>query len=438
MRRKTVDPRKEGRALLLPNETKQQSELIENINHPVSRNPEMKVKGEVGELTMRRSGFDTVYFVLVLILLVFGSIMVFSASYADALARFDDSFYFARKQLGFVALAMCIMPIVGALPYKLYYKMTKWLYLLTLGLLLLVLVIGFAGGGAQRWFSVFGVSVQPSEIAKVTLVMTLASFISRNKDRVLAYKKNRALSGLEYRITKRKNRRTSFLYGIVIPLAIVGCVDILVMLEKHISGLAIITMLSLIVMFYAGSNWRWLVAIGLIGASAIILLITVFPYAVDRVLVWRDPYEYRLDGGWQTIQGLYAIGSGGPYGLGLGQSRLKYSYVSQPHNDFIFTIVCEELGFIGAVSVMILFGLLVWRGMYIAKKAPDAFASITAFGISAHIAIQVLLNIAVVTNTIPNTGISLPFFSYGGSSLLVLSAEMGIMLSISRYSYIRK
>ena len=297
MRRKTVDPRKEGRALLLPNETKQQSELIENINHPVSRNPEMKVKGEVGELTMRRSGFDTVYFVLVLILLVFGSIMVFSASYADALARFDDSFYFARKQLGFVALAMCIMPIVGALPYKLYYKMTKWLYLLTLGLLLLVLVIGFAGGGAQRWFSVFGVSVQPSEIAKVTLVMTLASFISRNKDRVLAYKKNRALSGLEYRITKRKNRRTSFLYGIVIPLAIVGCVDILVMLEKHISGLAIITMLSLIVMFYAGSNWRWLVAIGLIGASAIILLITVFPYAVDRVLVWRDPYEYRLDGG---------------------------------------------------------------------------------------------------------------------------------------------
>ena len=188
MRRKTVDPRKEGRALLLPNETKQQSELIENINHPVSRNPEMKVKGEVGELTMRRSGFDTVYFVLVLILLVFGSIMVFSASYADALARFDDSFYFARKQLGFVALAMCIMPIVGALPYKLYYKMTKWLYLLTLGLLLLVLVIGFAGGGAQRWFSVFGVSVQPSEIAKVTLVMTLASFISRNKDRVLAYK----------------------------------------------------------------------------------------------------------------------------------------------------------------------------------------------------------------------------------------------------------
>ena len=437
-RKKTVDPRKEGRALLLPNETKKQSELVESINNPVVRRPEMKVKGEVGELTLRRSGFDTVFFVLVLILLAFGSVMVFSASYADALARFDDSFYFAKKQLSFVFIALVIMPLAAWFPYKFYYRIADVLYLITLGMLLLVLVIGFAGFGAQRWFSLFGISVQPSEIAKVTLVLVLARFFSRNKESVLAHRKNRGLRGLEYRITKRKNRRQSFLYGIVIPLALIGTVDILVMLEKHISGLAIITMLSLIVMFYAGSDWRWLAAIGLIGAGAIVLLITVFPYATDRVLVWQDPYKYRLEGGWQTIQGLYAIGSGGPFGLGLGESRLKYSYVSQPHNDFIFTIVCEELGFIGALSVIVLFGLLVWRGMYIAKKAPDAFASITAFGISTHIAIQVLLNIAVVTNTMPNTGISLPFFSYGGSSLIVLAAEMGIMLSISRYSYIRK
>ncbi|MBR2453729.1 MAG: FtsW/RodA/SpoVE family cell cycle protein, partial [Clostridia bacterium] len=169
-----------------------------------------------------------------------------------------------------------------------------------------------------------------------------------------------------------------------------------------------------------------------------VVLIILFPYAMGRVNVWRDPYAYRLEGGWQTIQGLYAIGSGGAFGVGLGESNLKFGYVSQPHNDFIFTIVCEELGFVGALAVVILFGLLVWRGLYISRKAPDTFSSITAFGISTHLALQVLLNIAVVTNTIPNTGISLPFFSYGGSSLLVLAAEMGIMLSISRYSYIRK
>ncbi len=435
---KVGDPKREGRALLLPNESKKDTELVESINHPRVYRPEIRVKGQVGELTMRRSGFDPVFFVLVLVLMAFGSVMVFSASYADALARFDDSLYFAKKQLLFVLLALVVMPIVGSLHYKFYYRFATELYVITLGLLLLVLVIGFAGGGAQRWFSFFGISVQPSEIAKVTLILVLASYYSRNKQRVLAYTVNKELRGIEYRFVRKKNRRESFFYGIFIPFCLLGAVDVLVMLEKHISGLAIITMIALIVMFYAGGDWRWLMGVALFAVAAVVLLIILFPYASDRVEVWLNPYEHRLDGGWQTIQGLYAIGSGGPFGLGLGQSRLKYSYVSQPHNDFIFTIVCEELGFLGAMGVITLFALLVWRGLVIAKRAPDTFASIAAFGISAHIALQVLLNIAVVTNAIPNTGISLPFFSYGGSSLIVLSAEMGIMLSISRYSYIRK
>ncbi len=438
MKKRMGDPLKEGRSLLLPNETKKELELVDKINRPELRRPDIRVEGGNGELAMRRSGFDTVYFVIVLILLAFGSVMVFSASYADALARFNDSLYFAKKQIFFVFLAVIIMPLVAYFPYKLYYRMANMLYLISLGMLLLVLVIGFAGGGAQRWFSVFGISVQPSEIAKVTLILVLARFYSRNKSKILAYKKNKSLRGIEYRFVRKENRRKAFLYGVLIPFCLLGAVDVLVMLEKHISGLAIITMIAIVVMFYAGSDWRWLVGVGAIGVLGVVLLIVVFPYATSRVQVWLDPYQYRLEGGWQTIQGLYAIGSGGPYGLGLGESRLKNSYVSQPHNDFIFTIVCEELGFIGATAVIVLFGVLVWRGMVIARKAPDAFASITAFGISSHLAIQVLLNVAVVTNTMPNTGISLPFFSYGGSSLIVLAAEMGIMLSISRYSYIRK
>ena len=438
MKKQKGDPKAVGRSLLLPNQSKNEQKLVEQLNENSLRRPDIRVEGEGGELAIRKAGFDSVFFVLVLILIAFGSVMVFSASYADALARFDDSFYFVKKQLLFVFLSLLIIPTVSLFDYKLFYRFADVLYLITVGMLLLVLVIGFAGGGAQRWFSVFGISVQPSEIAKVTLVLVLAKYFSRHKSQVLSYKKNSGLKGREYRFIRRKNNKESLIYGIFLPLCAVGIIDVLVMLEKHISGLAIITMLCFIVMFYAGSDTRFLAAIALTGAAAIVLLIVLFPYAMGRVNVWRDPYAYRLEGGWQTIQGLYAIGSGGAFGVGLGESNLKFGYVSQPHNDFIFTIVCEELGFVGALTVVVLFALLVWRGLYISRKAPDTFSSIVAFGISVHIALQVLLNIAVVTNTMPNTGISLPFFSYGGSSLLVLAAEMGIMLSISRYSFIRK
>lgn len=431
-------PEEEGKSLLLPNQVRQDAKIVSQLNHPVRRRPDIHVEGETGKLVERRSGFDPVFFILVLVLMLFGSVMVFSASYADALARFGDSFYFAKRQMVFVFLGLIIMPLVSAIPYKFFFNTAYILYAVSLGLLGAVLVYGFASGGAQRWFEIFGISVQPSEIAKVTLVIALARYMSLNKDKIIAYRRNAALHGLENRKLRKKNSRDSFVYGVLFPFLFIGGIDVLVLLEKHISGLVIITLIGGLVMFYSGSRVRDLLPIVILGVSVVVLLIVLFPYASRRVAVWLNPYEYKLDGGWQTIQGLYAIGSGGPFGLGLGQSRLKYSYVSQPHNDFIFTIVCEELGFIGACALILLFGLLVWRGILISRRAPDAFASIVAFGISAHLAIQVLLNIAVVTNSIPNTGIALPFFSYGGSSLIVLAAEMGIMLSISRASYIRK
>ncbi|MBQ4296827.1 MAG: FtsW/RodA/SpoVE family cell cycle protein [Clostridia bacterium] len=424
-----------------------------NTRRNAVREPERRIEGEGREILLARRGIDPVYFILVLVLLLFGGIMVFSASYADAQTRFGDSFYFAKKQFLFVGMAMVIMPVVAAFPYRYFYRFSYLTYLFTVGMLVLVLVIGFASGGAQRWFSVGPISVQPSEIAKVTLVFALARYLSDHRDRVLdrspverRYKHPRraglfpALGASLYNVFIAAPRAfvTYMWRGIGPQLCLLAVIDVLVAAEKHISGLVIITALAMLVMYYAGTRLSCLAAVAGVGVAGVALLIAKFSYATQRVNVWLHPENYKLEGGWQTIQGGFAIGSGGLFGLGLGNSRLKYSYVSMPQNDFVFTIVCEELGFIGAVAVIALFAALVARGFYIAKKAPDTFASTVAFGISVHIAIQVLLNIAVVTNTIPNTGISLPFFSYGGSSLLVLAAEMGVMLSISRYSYIRK
>ncbi|MBQ7172402.1 MAG: rod shape-determining protein RodA [Clostridia bacterium] len=434
-------------------ETKESDLVAINRETGAVRDPERRVEGEGREVLLARRGIDPVYFILVLVLLLFGGIMVFSASYADAQTRFGDSFYFAKKQFLFVGLAMIVMPVVAAFPYRIFYRFAYLAYLFTVGMLALVLVIGFASGGAQRWFSVGPISVQPSEIAKVTLVFALARYSSDHRDRVLdrspverRYRRPRragllpALGSSLYNVFVAAPRVfvTYMWRGIGPQLCLLGVIDVLVAAEKHISGLVIITSLAMIVMYYAGTRLSCLATVAGAGVAGVALLIANFSYATQRVNVWLHPEDYKLEGGWQTIQGGFAIGSGGLFGLGLGNSRLKYSYVSMPQNDFVFTIVCEELGFIGAVTVVALFAALVARGFYIAKKAPDTFSSAVAFGISAHIAIQVLLNIAVVTNLIPNTGISLPFFSYGGSSLLVLAAEMGVMLSISRYSYIRK
>ena len=367
-------------------------------------------------------GIDRILLVVVLLLVCFGSVMVFSASYAHAEARFDDSLYFIKRQIIWVVAGITVMVITSLIDPSFYRAIARSAYAATLFLLLLVPIAGEDMGGARRWFVIGPISIQPSELAKMTLVLMLAWFFSVYYEKATDY----------------NNRYNSLKYGIILPLALIGTVCGLVALEKHLSGLIILGAIGIVVMFVAGSQIKYLGALSGVGVLGVAAMAIFTDYTKRRIDIWLNPEAYPLDGGWQTIHGMMAIGSGGIFGLGLGNSRLKYSYVSQPQNDFIFTIACEELGLIGALAIITLFALLVWRGFLIAVRHDDIFCKLTAIGITSKVAIQVLLNIAVVTNTIPNTGISLPFFSYGGSSLVMLLAEMGILLSISRTSKIKK
>ena len=359
---------------------------------------------------------DRILLFLILTLITIGSVMVSSASYAYAASRYGDSGYFTRKQLVFVALGLFVMWGISRIEAGLLRRAVIPVYGVTVLLLLATLAFGLTGNGAQRWIAIGPFTFQPSEIAKLALVLALAEYFTRYGAKITSHGRGRIL------------------YGILLPLCITGILSILVVLQRHLSGLIIITSIGLIVMFLCGAPLKPLAMLcggGLISVGALALTLD---YARERITVWLDPAAYPLGGGWQTLQGLMAIGSGGFFGLGLGKSRLKYSWVSEPANDFIFTITCEELGFIGAACILLLFFLFIRRGYLIAVRCHDVFSRTVALGITSKVAIQVLLNIAVITNTIPNTGISLPFFSYGGSSLLMLFAEMGILLSISKRS----
>lgn len=342
--------------------------------------------------------------------------MVFSASFAYAEARYGDSGYFSRKQILFVLLGIFLMLAVSRLSPRVFEKAAAPLFLVTVLLLLATLAFGLTGNGAQRWIALGPFTFQPSELAKLSLVLTLSSYFARNRDRI------------------NEGKKGSFRYGILYPFLYIGIICLLVVLQRHLSGLIILSSIGLLLMFVAGSSKKILGILCGGGGLGVAALAFALPYAKERITVWLDPAAYPLEGGWQTLQGLMAIGSGGFFGLGLFKSRMKYSWVSEPANDFIFTITCEELGFIGALFILLLFFLFIRRAFLIGVKNPDPFCRLAAVGISIKVAVQVLLNIAVVTNAIPNTGISLPFFSYGGSSLLMLFAEMGILLSISRTS----
>ncbi len=376
------------------------------------------------EIIRVRSGVDRVFLISVLLLVCFGSVMVFSAGYVYSGTEYGDSFYLIKRQIGFVFIGLLAMLFAMRLPYKAYKVGARAAYLVAIVLLLLVIVMGTVGGGAQRWLVIpgIGISFQPSEIAKLAVVLMLSWYMSEYSEKVTDY----------------KNFKNSFWFGTIFPFALLALICLLVVLEKHFSGLIIIAMIGIVVMFVGGSRFRWLALLGLAALVTVVALILTTGYSLDRVTSWLDPEANYLDGGWQTVNGMNAIGSGGLFGVGLGNSRLKYGYVSMPHNDFIYTIVCEELGYIGALAVIALFAILIWRGFVIAMKAPDIFSSLTVIGIISKVAIQMILNIAVVTNLIPNTGISLPFFSYGGTALLILMFEMGIILSISKHSYQKK
>ena len=365
---------------------------------------------------------DLYFMILAVILGVFGSIMVFSAGSAYAEFRYDDNFFFAKRQILWLVIGIFAMLGTSRIKAETYIFLTPILYTLTLFLLVLVLIVGLSGNGAQRWISIGPLTLQPSEIAKMTVVMMLAYYFH--------------LYGDKHSIDK--DGKSIFIYSTLIPCAIMAVPILLIMLQKHLSCIIILGLLGLSVIVASGTNTKYIRFFVILGIVSVICIALFTDYTKERITVWQNPEEYKLTGGWQTLQGLMAIGSGGIFGLGYGESILKHCYVSEPANDMIFAILCEELGILGAIFAIALFAFLIIRGFKIALKSRDTFSRLLASGICIKTAIQVLLNIAVVTNSIPNTGISLPFFSYGGSSLVMLFFEMGIMLSISKRSVIPK
>lgn len=356
---------------------------------------------------------DLPFLVLVLTLVGFGLVMLFSASYAVALYRRGDAYAYIRPQLLYAALGLIAMWLASRVDYHIYHKLA-W-PVLGVSLVLLVLVLFMPEyNGCKRWLVIPGVgTLQPSEIAKFAVVLAFSHIISLNASRM-----------------------KSFSVG-VLPFGLVlGMVAVLMLLEPHLSGTLLILGIGAVLMFVGGTGIKWFIlagagAVGAVGA-AVAVMPDLVPYAASRLASWLDPFADPLGDGHQTIQSLYAIGSGGATGLGLGNSRQKHMFVPEPQNDFIFSIVCEELGFVGALAVVALFVLLLLRGITLAVHAPDRFGGLLVVGFVVQVTMQAALNIAVVTNTIPNTGISLPFFSSGGTSLMMLLGEMGIVLSVSR------
>ena len=385
------------------------------FTEPITKKEEPPVHYE-----LVKSGIDIQFLIIVIALLAFGAMMCFSASYYYASNKFGDSFYYFKHYLFFavVSIGGSALFVIFATP-RFWKVFSMAVYGVSIILLAMVLVIGVEGGGAQRWIQIGPLTLQPSEIAKMAVIMMLSLYMAHYEKEI---RSTHVFGG-------------SVRHGVLFPGLIIGAIIVLVMLEKHISGVMIIGIIGIAVMYLAGTRGEWLCVIIGTVALAGCLLILVSDYAQERVMTWLFIEQADPQGSaWQTLQGLYAIGSGGVFGLGLGNSRQKYGYVSEPQNDFIFTIVCEELGFVGALLILTLFCLLIWRGFKIASRAADKFSQLVAYGLTIKLALQVILNIAVVTNSMPNTGISLPFFSSGGTALAVQIFEMGIILSISRYS----
>lgn len=372
------------------------------------------------------AGLDMPLLIFILVLLAIGLVMLFSASYAYSYYYYGNSYFFITRQAAFAVFGVAAMLVISTFDYHHFHKLAVVIFGIAVFLLVFLLVCRYAHiesiarpeGDATRWLDFGIVSFQPSEIAKFGLIVLLAHMISRNLDRM-----------------------DTFRYGVVPYVAVMGLVAVLIYLENHLSATLIILMLGAILMFVGGTKPRWFIIGGIVLAVGLtLLLLTKGGYQMNRITIWLDPFSTELDRDLthQTRQSLYAIGSGGLLGVGLGQSRQKYLYLPEPQNDFIFAIVCEELGMVGALVIIVLFALLIWRGVYISIHAKDKFGMLLGLGITFQVGLQAVLNICVVTNTIPNTGISLPFFSYGGTALLMLLGEMGILLNISRSSNIEK
>jgi len=371
-----------------------------------------------GAVKKSRGKIDLTFLILVLVILTIGLIMLFSASFVDALYREGDSFFYIKKQLIFAVVGIGAMLFIAyAVDYHILHRFAVPILAVTI-ILLIVVYFCPPVNGVHRWIPIPIVgTIQPSEIAKFAVITIFAHIISLN------FKKMDTFKG-----------------GVLPFLPIILTVVPLVLFERHLSGGILIALICAVMMLVGGTQFRWFGLAG--GCAGLAAVAAYFAGLLDsvwyRIEVFIDPFIDPQKTGFQNIQALYAICSGGLMGLGLGNSRQKYLYIPEPQNDFIFAIVCEELGFVGAAIILILFALLVWRGFVIASKSKDKFGTMLVIGIVSQIGLQTILNVAVVTKSVPNTGIPLPFFSYGGSALLILLAEIGVVLNVSRHSSMEK
>ena len=345
------------------------------------------------------------------LLVVFGLAVLYSTGSYNGSVRFGDAFYYMKKQFFAAALGMLAMYLISCMDYHIFEKYAIAAYLISLALSTLVLFAGNAYNGSRRWLSLGPLSFQPSEFAKLAVILFLARMVGRQK--------------------KKRNSFLNLVFVIALVLPIVALVG-----TNNLSTAIIILGIAVIVVFVSDKRYMQFVWIAAAGAGMMALFLGMESYRLERIAIWKNPEAYEK--GYQTIQGLYAIGSGGLFGRGFGESIQKLGFVPEAQNDMIFSIICEELGFVGATILMLVFLVLIWRFMVIAVHAPDLFGSLIAAGAMGHIAIQVILNVAVVTNTIPNTGITLPFISYGGTSVLFLLSEMGLVLAVSRWQSEKK
>lgn len=368
----------------------------------------------------QESFFDYTLLFIVLFLLAFGLVMLYSTSaYEGSLLKNNpDPAFFLKKQMVSTIIGLAAMIVVANIPYHFWERFAVVSYMGSIVLILLIIPFGVEANGAKRWLNIAGISIQPAEIAKLGMILFLASLICR--------------MGRKIRTGK------GFLMVLMIPMPV--CL-LVWQVTENMSSAIIILGIAVLMLFVSCPDYKRFVLLGLAGVAVCAVALFVIVNMADsgslgvrgtRILAWLDPEAYASGKGFQTLQALYAIGSGGILGKGLGQSMQKLGFLPEAQNDMIFSIICEELGLFGAISILLMFILLIWRFMVIANNAPDLFGALLVVGVMGHIAIQVILNVAVVTNTIPNTGISLPFISYGGSAVLFLLIEIGIVLSVGR------
>lgn len=360
-----------------------------------------------------RSAPDYILLLVTLTLLSIGVIMVYSASAAWAEYKFDDAFFFLKRQLFFAGVGVAMMLFIMRVEYWTWRTYAKLILIICFALLILVLIpgVGLVRGGARSWLGIGAFSIQPSEFMKMGMAVFLAKYLSEHQKQIVTFRK-----------------------GLVPTLSLVMLAFAIIMLQPDLGTGAVMVGTCVVMIFTAGARISHFVWLGIVGLAGFVALIASAPYRIQRITSFLDPWSDPLGSGFQIIQSLYAIGPGGLMGMGFGESRQKYFYLPEPQTDFIFAILSEELGFLGGCLVLLLFGILLWRGVRAALAAPDLFGSFLAAGIVSMIAIQVMINIGVVSGLMPVTGITLPLLSYGGSSLTLMLILIGILLNISRHA----